>query len=115
MHEAIPRPLQAWENFYVIVGSSAGALTGLQFVVLTLIAEVWSPTGALFAIGASALMLVFIGIHNAWDTVMYVTTQLPSASSSGASAGSSGGAAAPTAATTAGGDAPARRPRPPRH
>ena len=28
-----------WENFYVIVGSSAGALIGLQFVVLTLIAS----------------------------------------------------------------------------
>jgi len=27
-----------WENFYVIVGSSAGALIGLQFVVVTLIA-----------------------------------------------------------------------------
>ena len=27
-----------WENFYVIVGSSAGALIGLQFVVITLIA-----------------------------------------------------------------------------
>jgi len=32
-------PLKAWEAFYVIVGSSAGALTGLQFVVLTLIGE----------------------------------------------------------------------------
>src|SRR5262249_11711440 len=30
---------QAWESFYVIVGSSAGALTGLQFVVMTLIIE----------------------------------------------------------------------------
>ena len=29
--------LAGWENFYVIVGSSAGALIGLQFVVLTLI------------------------------------------------------------------------------
>src|SRR4029077_20826634 len=27
-----------WQNFYVIVGSSAGALIGLQFVVITLIA-----------------------------------------------------------------------------
>src|SRR5215813_64539 len=27
------------ENFYVILGSSAGALIGLQFVVMTLIAE----------------------------------------------------------------------------
>jgi len=31
--------LNGWENFYVIVGSSAGALIGLQFVVLTLIAS----------------------------------------------------------------------------
>lgn len=29
----------AWENFYVITGSSAGALIGLQFVVLTLLAN----------------------------------------------------------------------------
>jgi hypothetical protein len=35
--------LSAWENFYVIVGSSAGALVGLQFVVITLIATM--PTG----------------------------------------------------------------------
>src|SRR5438552_7903287 len=35
-------PAQAvtgWANFYVIVGSSAAALTGLQFVVLTLVAQ----------------------------------------------------------------------------
>jgi hypothetical protein len=32
-------PLDGWENFYVIVGSSAGALIGLQFVVIALIAE----------------------------------------------------------------------------
>lgn len=31
--------LSGWENFYVIVGSSAGALIGLQFVVITLIAD----------------------------------------------------------------------------
>jgi hypothetical protein len=31
--------LEGWANFYVIVGSSAGALIGLQFVVITLIAE----------------------------------------------------------------------------
>ena len=31
--------LTEWENFYVIVGSSAGALIGLQFVVITLIAD----------------------------------------------------------------------------
>jgi len=32
-------PLAGWENFYVVVGSSAGALIGLQFVVITLIAN----------------------------------------------------------------------------
>jgi hypothetical protein len=31
--------LSGWVNFYVIVGSSAGALIGLQFVVMTLIAN----------------------------------------------------------------------------
>lgn len=30
-------PLSGWANFYVIVGSSAGALIGLQFVVIALI------------------------------------------------------------------------------
>ena len=31
--------LSAWESFYVIIGSSAGALTGLQFVVIALIGD----------------------------------------------------------------------------
>jgi hypothetical protein len=35
-------PLTHWDNFYVIVGSSAAALTGLQFVVMALAAD--SPT-----------------------------------------------------------------------
>jgi len=36
--------LSQWENFYIIVGSSAGALTGLQFVVMALVAD--SPARA---------------------------------------------------------------------
>src|SRR4051812_37681895 len=32
-------PLEGWENFYVIVGTAAGGLIGLQFVVITLISE----------------------------------------------------------------------------
>jgi len=161
--------LEGWENFYVIVGSSAGALIGLQFVVITLIATkpiarvdalaggafatpsvvhfgvvlllsaiasapwkeiiivsfLWGLVGvcgavyvvvvarrmrvqsayqpvfedwlfhvalpfaayavlaisayaahsyarpALFLVGAAALLLLFVGIHNAWDAVMY--------------------------------------------
>jgi hypothetical protein len=161
--------LSGWENFYVIVGSSAGALIGLQFVVITLIAEMpivrdlkrassafatptivhfgsvlllsalqsvpwrtmaaaavawvvvglagivytalvirrmrtqtgykpefedwlfhavlplaayttlaasaylvgWTTNGAMFAIAAASLLLLFVGIHNAWDAVTY--------------------------------------------
>src|SRR5437899_6059657 len=37
--------LAGWENFYVIVGSSAGALIGLQFVVITLIADMPAVQG----------------------------------------------------------------------
>jgi hypothetical protein len=162
--------MNGWENFYVIVGSSAGALIGLQFVVMTLIAGrsvargeaqagdafstpsvvhfgvvlllsavlsapwdgigtvavLWGLVGiigivyvaivarrmrtqtvykpvfedwlfhvllplaayamlacsafaarsyartALFLVGVAALLLLFIGIHNAWDTVMHL-------------------------------------------
>ena len=39
-------PLVPWESFYVILGSSAAALTGLQFVVIVLGAEVGAPGGA---------------------------------------------------------------------
>jgi hypothetical protein len=160
--------LAEWDSFYVIVGAAAGALIGLQFVVLTLIANrnqrpeaeagaafatptiihfcatlflaalirapwqavtsaavIWGIVGisgvayafivarrmrvqttyqpvfedwlfhvllplvsygilalspfatpsharaALFGVGASALLLLFIGIHNAWDAVTH--------------------------------------------
>src|SRR5205809_871744 len=79
-----------WESFYVIVGSSAGALTGLQFVVIALGSESRNlgteheinafatlflpnhPAPSLFIIAASALLLLFTGIHNAWDAVIFL-------------------------------------------
>jgi hypothetical protein len=167
-------PLAAWETFFFLIGSSAAALTGLQFVVIALIAEssrratpreieafstptivhfagvllvsaivsapwygltrvavilgacgltgivytlivvrrtrrqttyrvvfedwlwhvvlpfvsyvlllvsaIFLPGHAhrvLFVIGATALLLLFIGLHNAWDTVTYITLALP--------------------------------------
>ncbi len=36
-------PISGWDNFYVIVGSSAAALTGLQFVVMALVADLSQP------------------------------------------------------------------------
>lgn len=171
MQDVAALPLSSWENFYVIVGSSAAALTGLQFVVIALVAEArrassakeidafgtptvvhfcavllisaafsapWRTLGpaasllgacgiagvcyaalvtrramhqtgykpvfedwlfhsvlplitygalfvaallmardatdALFCVGAAALLLLFVGIHNAWDTVTYIAT-----------------------------------------
>jgi hypothetical protein len=172
MQGAAVSPLTAWQNFYVIIGSSAAALTGLMFVVITLIAgtrvrrsnetiaafgtptivhfcssllvsailsapwqalwnaslllglaglgggtyiiivvrrarrqndyqpvlEDWlwhvifplvsytaiivsaivlpgNPVPALFVIGAATVLFLFIGIHNAWDTVTYITLE----------------------------------------
>lgn len=173
MEEAARSPLLAWETFYVIIGSSAAALTGLQFVVIALIAEsrardsspetvdafgtptivhfcavllmsailsapwrdlgntalalgasgvsgmiyavivvrrarrqtgyrpvfedwLWhailpfvayaallvaaillprDPAPVLFVIGTTALLLLFVGIHNAWDAVTYLALQ----------------------------------------
>ena len=40
MQEAVLSPLAAWEGFYVIIGTAAATLTGLMFVVITLLAEV---------------------------------------------------------------------------
>src|SRR5438309_1234145 len=170
MQEAGVSFLSTWQNFYVIIGSAAATLTGLMFVVITLIARVrvrvppasggiaafstptvvhfcatlliaailsapwqalwhaglllglsglggmiyvvivlrrarrqrdyqpvledwlWytvfplvsytalvvaaivlpgNPAPALFVIGAATVLLLFIGIHNAWDTVTY--------------------------------------------
>ncbi|MEN3337045.1 MAG: hypothetical protein V7647_721 [Acidobacteriota bacterium] len=50
--------LRAWESFYVIVGSSGGALIGLQFVVITLIADSRRGThaGALSAFGTPTVI-----------------------------------------------------------
>jgi F0F1-type ATP synthase assembly protein I len=172
MVEAAQSPLVAWETFFFLVGSSGAALTGLQFVVIALIAEsrrrattreieafatptilhfcavlliaaivsapwqsmssvafalgacgiagvvyglivvrrarqqttyrpvledwLWHsvfpliayslllvasvlltryPRQVLFAIGATALLLLFIGIHNAWDTITYIVVE----------------------------------------
>jgi hypothetical protein len=51
MQEAAVSFLTTWENFYVIIGSSAAALTGLMFVVVTLIAGVREPRAS-EAVGA---------------------------------------------------------------
>src|SRR5258705_11435291 len=50
MQEAALSPLATWQNFSVIIGSAAATLTGLMFVVITLIARVRvSPPSEAFA------------------------------------------------------------------
>lgn len=67
--------LAAWQNFYVIVGSSAGALVGLQFVVLSLISEIPSDAAASGAFATPtvvhfATVLILSAILSApWDAV----------------------------------------------
>ena len=58
MQEAAVSPLAAWQNFYVIIGSSAASLTGLMFVVITLIAgaRVRASSGGLAAFGAPTVV-----------------------------------------------------------
>ena len=70
--------LAHWDSFYVIVGSAAGALIGLQFVVLTLVAE--RPpegntqlAGAVFAsptiVHFCATLLISAVIRMPWHTI----------------------------------------------
>ena len=49
----------------------------MAYLVLLWLGRRWGAgqRGAMLAIGAAVLLLVFIGIHNAWDTVTFVTMQ----------------------------------------
>ena len=49
MQEAVLSPLATWQNFYTIIGTAAATLTGLMFVVATLIAGVRVSSSEAFA------------------------------------------------------------------
>ena len=69
--------LAEWDSFYVIVGSSAGALIGLQFVVMTLVAanppKGVSEGSAAFStptvVHFSAVLLLSALVRIPWQTV----------------------------------------------
>jgi len=72
--------LGEWESFYVIVGAAAGALIGLQFVVITLVAEN-PPPRAVEASAAfnnptivhfSAALLLSALVSAPWDGITIV-------------------------------------------
>ena len=73
--------LAKWDNFYVIVGSAAGALIGLQFVVLTLVAQRppatgFAEAGAAFGspttVHFSATLFLSVLLEAPWPTITLV-------------------------------------------
>jgi hypothetical protein len=52
VQEATAQILTEWESFYIIIGAAAGALTGLTFVVITLVTDIQQRRGADAAIAA---------------------------------------------------------------
>jgi hypothetical protein len=77
MEPAVHSPLAGWESFYVIVGSSGGALTGLQFVVMALIKDIDAPRGPrqIAAFGTPtvvhfcAVLLISAILSSPWTTL----------------------------------------------
>jgi hypothetical protein len=87
MQESVASPLGAWESYYVIVGSSAAALTGLQFVVMALVAESRedATSGTIDAFGTPtvvhfcAALLVSAVLSAPWPTLSSVALLLGAA------------------------------------
>jgi hypothetical protein len=84
VQEAAVSLLTDWQSFYVIIGSSAGALTGLMFVVITLIASISVQRSAetIGAFGTPTVVhfcvaLLIAGIICApWQALWYVSLLL---------------------------------------
>lgn len=74
-------PLKAWTDFYVIVGSSAAALTGLMFVVITLVAGLRARTTrdgiAAFStptvVHFCVVLLIGASVAAPWPALTYVS------------------------------------------
>jgi hypothetical protein len=54
-----------------------GALPLIAYAALLVAAVLLQrdPVSSLFVIGGAALLLLFVGIHNAWDSVVYIALQ----------------------------------------
>src|SRR5947209_5631629 len=71
--------LARWDSFYGVVGSAAGALIGLQFVVLTLVAQRphvrAAEAGAAFAtptiVHFAAVLLLSAVLRAPWETLAF--------------------------------------------
>ncbi len=67
--------LAEWDSFYIIIGSAAGALIGLQFVVMSLLADRPPPlaAGAAFAtptiVHFGAALFLSALLRAPWQTI----------------------------------------------
>jgi hypothetical protein len=72
----------AWETFYVIVGSSAGALTGLMFVVIALVADFRGTKDQIDAFGTpnvvhfAAVLFMSSIVTAPWPTISTASAAL---------------------------------------
>src|SRR5947209_10240595 len=81
IQEAALPLLTSWGNFYVIIGSAAAALTGLMFVVVTLIAgsRVERSSGTIGAFGTPtvvhfcAALLIAAILSAPWEALWHVS------------------------------------------
>jgi hypothetical protein len=55
----------AWYSFLPLLAYAALLVAGIALSI--------APVAALFVLAGSAVLLIFIGIHNAWDIVTYIT------------------------------------------
>jgi hypothetical protein len=61
--------LEDWMFHVVLPAAAYGVVAAAAYVLRT------DAPQALFSVGAAALLLLFIGIHNAWDTVTYIVVE----------------------------------------
>lgn len=84
MNECVSPALSAWQTFYVIVGSAAAALIGIQFVVITLVANMRRPASAesvsAFAtptvVQLASVLLVSAILTAPWPSLCFPLTML---------------------------------------
>jgi hypothetical protein len=84
MHDTAVSAITAWSNFYVITGSSAGSLTGLMFVVITLVdsrrrrgaPEGISTFSTPTVVHFGAALLVSLVLSAPWQSLVHVAWML---------------------------------------
>ena len=64
--------IEGWHEFYLLVGTSAAALTGLMFVVISISPETIAERPKAGVRAFVTVLLLAVGIHNAWDLVIWL-------------------------------------------